>query len=227
MGRDAAVHPVSETTRLNSTRALPFVPVHRAESRSEGFEVKVTEAINKRVPIIASDAGGIPLQVQHGKNGWIVPSGQSEPVAQLLLDIHEGHAQVTRPLEKSHELAGHRSDPNAVAESFARDFARPYPKVHADENATSEDFWTVGNATRWMLVAARLIGLEPEHLGKERGGPVPDSTTDGHVQKKEQEMEVLRSMEVGEKLHGKVVDGRNVWKMVMGNDMLPGEAELR
>jgi hypothetical protein len=115
-----------------------------------------------------------------------------------------------------------------VAESFARDFARPFPKVHADENATSEDFWTVGNATRWMLVAARLIGLKPEHLGEERGGPVPDSTarTDGHVQAKEQEL-VLRSMEVGEKLHGKAVDGRNVWKMVMGKDMLPGEAELR
>jgi hypothetical protein len=79
-----------------------------------------------------------------------------------------------------------------------------------------------------MLVAARLIGLEPEHLGEERGGPVPDSTsrTNGHVQAKEQEL-VLRSMEVGEKLHGKAVDGRNVWKMVMGNDMLPGEAELR
>jgi hypothetical protein len=140
VGRDAAVHPVSDaTTRDDSTRAPLFVPVHRAESRSEGFEVKVTEAINKRVPIIASDAGGIPLQVRHGKNGWIVPSGQSEPVAQLLLDIHEGHVQVTRPLEKSHELEGHRSDPNAVAESFARDFARPYPAKIFGRSGTPRD----------------------------------------------------------------------------------------
>ena len=42
-------------------------------STSEGFEVKVSEAIHKGKPVIATRAGGIPLQVTHGKNGsWLI-----------------------------------------------------------------------------------------------------------------------------------------------------------
>jgi len=56
-------------------------------STREGFEVKVSEAIHKGKPIIAANAGGIPLQVQHGKNGYIVEPGDSHAVAKHLLDL--------------------------------------------------------------------------------------------------------------------------------------------
>jgi alpha,alpha-trehalose phosphorylase (configuration-retaining) len=41
-------------------------------STREGFEVKVSEALRKGRPVIATRAGGIPLQVQDGVNGYIV-----------------------------------------------------------------------------------------------------------------------------------------------------------
>jgi glycosyltransferase involved in cell wall biosynthesis len=41
-------------------------------STQEGFEVKVSEAFHKGKPIITTNCGGIPLQVQHGKNGYQV-----------------------------------------------------------------------------------------------------------------------------------------------------------
>ncbi|WEW56353.1 glucosyltransferase [Emydomyces testavorans] len=53
----------------------------------EGFEVKVSEALHKGKPVIATLAGGIPLQVQHGKNGFLVEVGDTDAVAQHLYDL--------------------------------------------------------------------------------------------------------------------------------------------
>jgi glycosyltransferase involved in cell wall biosynthesis len=53
-------------------------------STREGFEVKVSEALHKGVPIIATKAGGIPLQVQDGKSGFLVEPGDSSAVAKHL-----------------------------------------------------------------------------------------------------------------------------------------------
>jgi glycosyltransferase involved in cell wall biosynthesis len=53
----------------------------------EGFEVKVSESIHKGIPVIATRAGGIPLQVQHNKNGYLVEVGDSDQVAKHLYDL--------------------------------------------------------------------------------------------------------------------------------------------
>lgn len=50
-------------------------------STREGFEVKVSEALHKGVPIIATNAGGIPLQVEDGKSGFIVEPDDFDAVA--------------------------------------------------------------------------------------------------------------------------------------------------
>ncbi|KAK0110556.1 hypothetical protein ONS96_002161 [Cadophora gregata f. sp. sojae] len=56
-------------------------------STREGFEVKVSEAIHKGKPVIATNCGGIPLQVQHGKNGFLVEAGDWYAVARHLLEL--------------------------------------------------------------------------------------------------------------------------------------------
>lgn len=56
-------------------------------STREGFEVKVSEAIHKGKPVIATKAGGIPLQVTHGKNGFLVDPGDTDAVARHLFDL--------------------------------------------------------------------------------------------------------------------------------------------
>ncbi|KAH7336410.1 glycosyltransferase family 4 protein [Rhexocercosporidium sp. MPI-PUGE-AT-0058] len=56
-------------------------------STREGFEVKVSEAIHKGKPVIATNCGGIPLQVQHGKNGFLVEAGDWRAVAKHLLTL--------------------------------------------------------------------------------------------------------------------------------------------
>lgn len=56
-------------------------------STREGFEVKVSEAIHKGIPVIATRAGGIPLQVQHQKNGFLVEPGDCKAVAEHLYEL--------------------------------------------------------------------------------------------------------------------------------------------
>lgn len=56
-------------------------------STREGFEVKVSEALHKGKPVIATMAGGIPLQVQHEKNGFLVQVGDTDAVAKHLYDL--------------------------------------------------------------------------------------------------------------------------------------------
>ncbi|KAJ5209004.1 hypothetical protein N7449_003383 [Penicillium cf. viridicatum] len=60
-------------------------------STSEGFEVKVSEAIHKGKPVIATRAGGIPLQVTDGKNGFLVDVGDTDAVAQRLFELWTDH----------------------------------------------------------------------------------------------------------------------------------------
>jgi glycosyltransferase involved in cell wall biosynthesis len=60
-------------------------------STREGFEVKVSEALHKGIPIIATKAGGIPLQVQDGKSGFLVEPGDSDAVAKHLHELFTNH----------------------------------------------------------------------------------------------------------------------------------------
>jgi len=53
-------------------------------SHKEGFEVKVSEALLMGKPVIVYNTGGIPLQVENGKNGYIVNNGDTDRVAEKL-----------------------------------------------------------------------------------------------------------------------------------------------
>ncbi|EHY57196.1 hypothetical protein HRR83_002690 [Exophiala dermatitidis] len=70
---------------LNAIMSLSTVALQL--STREGFEVKVSEALHKGKPIIATRAGGIPLQVEHEKSGFLVERGDHEAVAQYLYSL--------------------------------------------------------------------------------------------------------------------------------------------
>ena len=56
-------------------------------SHREGFEIKVTEALMKGVPVVAYRAGGIPLQIEDKKSGFLVKVGDIKKVARLSLNL--------------------------------------------------------------------------------------------------------------------------------------------
>jgi len=76
-------------------------------STREGFEIKVSEALHKGIPVIATTAGGIPLQVQHEKSGYLVEPGDATAVAGYL-DLLFSDAAKYQAM--SHYAARHVSD---------------------------------------------------------------------------------------------------------------------
>ncbi|KAJ5103403.1 hypothetical protein N7532_003932 [Penicillium argentinense] len=68
-------------------------------STREGFEIKVSEAIHKGKPVIATRAGGIPLQIENNKNGFLVDVGDTDAVAQHLYDLWTDNALYRRMSE--------------------------------------------------------------------------------------------------------------------------------
>ncbi|KAI1134319.1 glycosyltransferase family 4 protein [Hypoxylon sp. FL0543] len=56
-------------------------------STREGFEVKVSEALHAGRPVIATLAGGIPIQVKDRENGFLVEPDDYKAVAQHLIEL--------------------------------------------------------------------------------------------------------------------------------------------
>jgi len=61
-------------------------------SLREGFEVKVSEALHAGIPIVACRTGGIPLQIEHGKSGYLTDVGDNDAVAQYLFNLYTDEA---------------------------------------------------------------------------------------------------------------------------------------
>lgn len=57
------------------------------KSLREGFGLTVTEALWKGKPVIASNVGGIPLQIENGETGILVNPDDYEYVADKIIDI--------------------------------------------------------------------------------------------------------------------------------------------
>ena len=53
-------------------------------SHREGFEVKVSEALLKGVPVVAYRSGGIPLQIRDGLDGHLIETCDIESVAKVM-----------------------------------------------------------------------------------------------------------------------------------------------
>ncbi|MEW6515496.1 MAG: glycosyltransferase [candidate division FCPU426 bacterium] len=72
-GKDPDLHlldlPSGSNLEINALQRGSTVILQK--SLREGFALTVSEALWKRKPVVASDVGGIPLQILHGKTGWL------------------------------------------------------------------------------------------------------------------------------------------------------------
>ncbi|UTF55562.1 glycosyltransferase [Natronosalvus rutilus] len=86
---DPDVHVLTDLpdTRVNVLQRGSDVVVQK--SLREGFGLVVSEALWKRTPVVGSNVGGIPLQVEHGQNGYLVEPDDVQGVADHLVTLLE------------------------------------------------------------------------------------------------------------------------------------------
>jgi len=65
-------------------------------SATESFGLAALEAMACGVPVIASDAGGIPEVVENGKTGYLAPPGDAAAMAERALQVLEDPAEHER-----------------------------------------------------------------------------------------------------------------------------------
>ena len=89
------VHVISQANDnlVNAVQRASSVVLQK--SVREGFALTVSEALWKETPVVASNVGGIPLQVKDGFNGYLVEPTDynkcAERVIKLLSDPRKAH----------------------------------------------------------------------------------------------------------------------------------------
>jgi glycosyltransferase involved in cell wall biosynthesis len=90
--RRIAERGLSDRVRLAGHRedvaaALTEMDVFVLPSRSEAFPNALVEAMASALPVVATEVGGVPELIEHGRTGLLVPPGQPAPLAQALLGL--------------------------------------------------------------------------------------------------------------------------------------------
>ena len=95
--------------------AISVVP-----SLEEGFGIPAAEAMGCEVPVVASDAGGLPEVVEHGVTGLVVPRGDTGALAQAIGSLLADPDRRRRMGAAGRERALRLFDWDRSAEQFER-----------------------------------------------------------------------------------------------------------
>ena len=84
-GGDVILISVENNTMVNALQRSAAVIIQK--SIREGFGLTVTEGLWKGKPVIASNVGGIPLQITDGETGFLVDPQDIQGCAERVLRI--------------------------------------------------------------------------------------------------------------------------------------------
>jgi len=76
---------IDDNILVNALQRTSAVIIQK--SIREGFGLTVSEALWKKTPVVASNVGGIPLQIIDGQTGYIVDPYDLETCAERIINI--------------------------------------------------------------------------------------------------------------------------------------------
>jgi len=82
--KDIILLTVESNILVNALQRSAAVVIQK--SLREGFGLTVTEALWKKRPVVASNIGGIPLQIQDGVNGFLLEPDDTEGFAERVVE---------------------------------------------------------------------------------------------------------------------------------------------
>ncbi|MFP8889049.1 glycosyltransferase [Natrialbaceae archaeon A-CW2] len=86
---DPDVHVLTDLPDLTVNLLQRRSDVVVQKSLREGFGLVVSEALWKRTPVVGSNVGGIPLQIEDGYNGYLVEPDDTKRAADRLVTLFE------------------------------------------------------------------------------------------------------------------------------------------
>jgi glycosyltransferase involved in cell wall biosynthesis len=73
--------------RSDAVRIVAASDVFALASLHEGYPIAIMEALACGLPVVATDAGGVPDAIRNGVEGFVVPSQQPQRLAESLLKV--------------------------------------------------------------------------------------------------------------------------------------------
>lgn len=154
----------------NATLALQL-------STREGFEIKVSEALHHGNPITATLAGGIPLQIQHGKTGFLIEPSDTTAAAAYMYKLWTDQALRQKITQQAQE--GVSDEVSTVGNALnwmylstklsLKGLPHPYTEgdavVDGGDDLPGEEFKP---KARWVFDLARKEAGEPWKPGEVR-----------------------------------------------------------
>ena len=92
---------ISNDTLVNSLQRFATVIIQK--SIREGFCLAVTEALWKGTPVVASNVGGIPLQITDGENGYLLDPHDNQGFADRIVHILKNRSELEEMGHKARE----------------------------------------------------------------------------------------------------------------------------
>jgi N-acetyl-alpha-D-glucosaminyl L-malate synthase BshA len=87
-------------------------------SETESFGLAALEALSCEVPVIATNVGGLPEVVDHGKTGYLFPVGDIDAMAAAAVELLEDDARRTEFGREARRQAVERFNEDAIVERY-------------------------------------------------------------------------------------------------------------
>lgn len=115
--------------REDVPRILASLDLFVLSSRMEGLGSSIMDAMASRLPVVATQAGGIPEVVLHRETGLLVPPHDPQALAQSILKLYLDRALAARLAQRGFEVVHERFS----AEAMARRIVGIYERIASEK----------------------------------------------------------------------------------------------
>lgn len=124
-GMAQAVHLLGWQDEAGVRAAMDNAHALVTPSFAEGLPVVIMEAMARARPVIATYIAGIPELVRPGQEGWLVPAGDADALAQAMLQAAQTSPSTLAAMgQAARDRVTQRHDIRASAQQLARLFSR-------------------------------------------------------------------------------------------------------